>query len=112
MTAPHSIDFEAAERIRKLEALAARPGTPGEGVAARAALQRIRARFQAVKRTVNRAGKKPCRCGSTQFEVEPARGPHAYHLRCANCARGGMWMSFADARQFDADGAAAMGAKE
>jgi hypothetical protein len=39
-------DLFTAERVRKLEALAARPGTPGEGAAARAAIERIRTRFR------------------------------------------------------------------
>lgn len=34
-----------AERIRKLERLAARPGTPGEGAAARAAIERVKAKL-------------------------------------------------------------------
>jgi hypothetical protein len=38
-------DLFTTERIRELEALATRPGTPGEGAAARAAIERIRPRF-------------------------------------------------------------------
>jgi hypothetical protein len=90
-----------AERIRKLEALAARPGTPGEGAAARAALARISERYRPrAKPTVKRT--KACRCGSWIFQVEPGRAMHAYHLRCASCARGGTWMARAEAQQFDA----------
>jgi hypothetical protein len=39
-------DSNTAERLRKLEALAARPGTPGEGAAARAAINRLMARLR------------------------------------------------------------------
>jgi hypothetical protein len=95
-----TIPPEAAARIAKLEALAARPGTLGEGVAARAALARIRARVcVVVNPRVQR--RKPCRCGSTTFLVEKGKGPHAHHLRCAVCGRGGLWMSHADAAELN-----------
>ena len=96
-----TLPLAAVERIRKLEALAERPGTPGEGVAARAALQRIKARYEVVFRpTVTRA--KACKCGSTRFAVGPGKGPHAHHyLRRVNCGRGGIWMSRAVAKQFE-----------
>jgi hypothetical protein len=95
-----AIPREAAERIAKLEALAARPGTPGEGQAARAALARIKARVHVViKPRVER--QKPCRCGSTTFLVEKGKGPHAHHLRCASCGRGGLWMSHTDAAELN-----------
>lgn len=36
----------------------------------------------------------PCpRCGSERFVVEEGKGPHARHLRCVECGRGGMWLS-------------------
>jgi hypothetical protein len=38
----------------------------------------------------------PCPCGSSQFIVEKGSGPHAAHLRCADCARRGRWMSRED----------------
>jgi hypothetical protein len=60
-----------AERIRKLERLAERPGTPGEGPAAQAAIE-----LPIVGRTIERA--KACSsCGSTKFKIEPGKGPHA-----------------------------------
>jgi hypothetical protein len=65
-----------AERIRKLERLAERPGTPGEGPAAQAAIDRIIGRLPIVGRTIERA--KACSsCGSTKFKIEPGKGPHA-----------------------------------
>jgi hypothetical protein len=37
---------------------------------------------------------KPCSfCGHHRFIVEAASGLHAEHLRCAQCGRGGMWLS-------------------
>jgi hypothetical protein len=37
---------------------------------------------------------KPCpNCGSVAFVVEPGKGPHALHLRCEGCGRGGRWWS-------------------
>jgi hypothetical protein len=90
----------AAERIRKLERLAERPGMPGEGLAAQAAIDRIKARLPIVGRVIDRA--KTCNsCGSTKFKVEPGKGPHALHLRCANCGRGGYWMPVAEAQKFE-----------
>jgi hypothetical protein len=88
-----------AARLLKLEALAARPGTPGERQAAEAALARIRGRLASemrptAPRTVTRP--KSCRCGSNSFVVEAGRGPHAAHLRCEQCGRGGTWMSRAE----------------
>jgi hypothetical protein len=87
------------ERIRKLEALAARPGTHGERQAAEAALARIRGRLASEKRPTapcTVTWHKPCRCGSKRFVVEAGRGPHAAHLRCEQCGRGGLWMSRAE----------------
>ena len=81
--------IDHAERIRKLEALAERPGTTGEGGAARAALDRIWARL---KPDVVRH--RPCVwCNSDQFSREPGKGPHAAHLRCQGCGRGDRWLS-------------------
>jgi len=51
------------ERLRKLEAFAARPGTPGEGIAAEAALERIKARL-----SPNPMPHRHCRwCGGDNF---------------------------------------------
>jgi hypothetical protein len=91
---------DTPERIRKLERLADRPGTPGEGPAAQAAIDRIMARLPIVGRIIERA--KACNgCRSTKFKIEPGKGPHAHHLRCANCGRGGYWMAHAEAKQFE-----------
>jgi transposase-like protein len=36
----------------------------------------------------------PCpHCKGRNFIVEPGKGPHAQHLRCVECRRGGMWLS-------------------
>lgn len=52
-------------------------------------------------RVVERA--KPCpACGSVQFEVEPGKGPHAAHLRCHACGRGGFWLSRVEAEAINA----------
>jgi len=79
-----------AERIRKLERLAERPGTPGEGLAPN--------NRQASHEAVNCSLRS---CRSTKFKVEPGKGPHAHHLRCANCGRGGYWMPGAEAQKFE-----------
>lgn len=35
----------------------------------------------------------PCRnCGSVRFKLEEGKGPHAAHLRCDACGRGGVWL--------------------
>ena len=40
----------------------------------------------------------PCRnCGSVRFKLEEGKGPHAAHLRCDACGRGGLWLSKAEA---------------
>jgi hypothetical protein len=85
------------ERIQKLTRLIERPGTAGEGAAARAALARINARLPVVGRTIERD--RTCRCGSHLFKVEPGKGPHAFHLRCASCERGGTWMTQFEAQR-------------
>jgi hypothetical protein len=38
----------------------------------------------------------PCQCGCDEFILEGGQGPHAAHLRCAECGRGGRWMSRAE----------------
>ena len=58
------------------------------------------ARLPIVGRIIERA--KACNsCRSTKFKIEPGKGPHAHHLRCANCGRGGYWMAHAEAKQFE-----------
>jgi hypothetical protein len=109
------------ERLKKLEALAARPGTAGEGDAARAAIERIRTRLgmpepvparrkppkPPARRPDGRplrmdeeilcdavAGVfRPCKCGGNIFEVWPGVGPHAAQIVCKACRRGGRWLS-------------------
>jgi hypothetical protein len=44
-------EHDLAEKLRKLEALFARPGTEGERAAAGSALERIRARLRLIERT-------------------------------------------------------------
>jgi hypothetical protein len=106
MIAPDSV---TAERVRKLEALAARPGTPGEGVAARAAIERIMARLRPtiieprarppapttivglylkLDRTCDR--RKPC-CDRRGMICEGV-GPHGHALRCARCRKHRGWL--------------------
>jgi hypothetical protein len=95
-----SPDSVTTERIRKLEALAARPGTPGEGAAARAAIDRIRERLRPpapptivglhlkLDRTCDR--RNPC-CDRRGVVCE-AVGPHGPALRCARCSRHKGWL--------------------
>lgn len=107
---------DVKDRIRKLEALARRPGTAGEGAAARAAIARIKERHRERPRpaTKPRARRpngqplrldekiicdapegvfRPCRCSGNVFIVSPGVGPHAAQLVCAKCRRGGRWLS-------------------
>jgi hypothetical protein len=95
-----SPDSVTTERIRKLEALAARPGTAGEGAAARAAIERIKARFRApapptivglhlrLDRSCDR--RKPC-CDRRGVICESV-GPDGPALRCARCDRHKGWL--------------------
>jgi hypothetical protein len=93
--------------IEKLKRLIERPGTPGEGLAARPALKRIMARLPVVGRVIERD--RPCKwCPSTLFTVEPGKAQHAFHLRCAACSRGGVWMTRSEAEQIEAEHAAAI----
>jgi transposase-like protein len=40
---------------------------------------------------------KPCpHCRSKTFIVEPGKGPHRVHLRCAECGRSGGWLKKED----------------
>ena len=99
--------MSTAEQISKLKSLIARPGTPGEGSAAKAALKRVVSRLPIVGRDFEHT--RSCRCGSALYMIEAGRGPHAFHLRCAACSRGGMWMTRAEARQLEEEHAAAVG---
>jgi hypothetical protein len=100
------VNATLSERIEKLERLIERPGTPGEGEAARAALKRIMTRLPVVGRVIERD--RPCKCNSTRFTVEPGKGLHAFHLRCASWERGGMWMTRAEAQQLEQEHAEAV----
>jgi hypothetical protein len=89
-----------AERLRKLEALAERPGTPGEGRAARVAIARVlgarlaKPPYQIGERVYAGHTKyPPCRhCGSHLFKVEAGVEPHAAQLKCADCGRFNKWL--------------------
>jgi hypothetical protein len=87
-------------RIAKLEALAHRPGTPGEGRAAAEAIARILdarlpgAPYRPGERIYAGLTKyPPCRhCGSNVFKVEPGTIVHAARLSCAQCGRFNKWL--------------------
>jgi hypothetical protein len=108
------------ERLKKLEALAARPGTDGEGAAARAAIERIRERLGIPEPIPQRRPRKPrarrpdgrplhmdeeilcdaaagvfrpCKCSGIVFIVCEGVGPHVAQLVCRSCRRGGRWLS-------------------
>jgi hypothetical protein len=99
-------------RLRALEALAERPGTPAEGAAARATIERIPARLGITPRRPARPPKpKPrtwrdlplvmsetivcdapsgvfraCKCDCYTFEVMAGVGRHVAQLRCNSCS--------------------------
>lgn len=51
-----------------------------------------------VGHVIERRADQACRkCGSVRFIIEPGKGPHAAHLRCEGCGRGGVWLSKAEA---------------
>jgi hypothetical protein len=109
-------DPETAARLRKLEALAARPGTPGEAAAARAAIDRIKARCGTAQQSafdfqrsqqrqpvppdillgmhlrLDRACDRKNGCCRHMGVIGPGKGPHAFSLRCADCGRQRGWM--------------------
>jgi hypothetical protein len=99
-----SQDSVTAERVRKLEALAARPGTPGEGAAARAAIERIKARLRppiaetrarppappkiiGLHLKLDRSCDRLHPCCDRRAVVCEAVGPHGPALRCARCEK-------------------------
>jgi hypothetical protein len=116
-----SPDSAIAERLRKLEALAARPGTPGEGAAARAAIERIRGRCAPARPAFDFAHAQQRRrpaardvllgmhlrldrscdrkngCCQRMGVIRPGKGPHAYALHCADCDRQRGWLKHSTA---------------
>jgi hypothetical protein len=91
---------DIAERLYKLEALAARPGTPGEGAAARAAIERIMARLRppapptiiGLRLRLDRACDRRQPCCDRHGIIGEGSGPHGYSLRCARCRRHRGWV--------------------
>ena len=92
---------DLAERIRKLERLAAAPGTVGEGEAARAALDRIRARLCPVPAPptiiglmlrLDRSCDRRSRCCDGVGVITEGVGPHSHGIRCAKCERHRGWL--------------------
>ena len=93
-------DTPTIERLRKLESLARRPGTPGEGAAARAAIERIRVRLRPhgpitivglvlrLDRTCDR--QHPC-CDRRGIVCESV-GPHREAVRCVRCRKHRGWL--------------------
>jgi hypothetical protein len=96
-----------AERLAKLERLAARPGSPGEGAAAHAAIERVRRRIQSPPAAapalvgmylrLDRSCDRAHGCCQRQGVIQPGRGPHRYELRCADCGRHRGWVKAAAA---------------
>jgi hypothetical protein len=109
-------DPETLARLQKLETLAARPGTPGEGAAARAAIDRIQARcgvsqqpafdFQTSQQRrpgppdillgmnlrLDRGCDRRKACCRGMGVIGPGKGPHAFSLRCVDCGRQRGWL--------------------
>jgi hypothetical protein len=89
--------------LHKLEALARAPGTPGEGVAARAAIDRIIARAPqpttiiGLRLRLDRACDRRKPCCDRHGIVGPGAGPHRYSLRCAQCGAHRGWVKSAAA---------------
>ena len=98
-TRVHGACSAVNERISKLEALAARPGTEGEGAAARAAIQRLKQHLHELSppsligRLLNDIGRRCGRCDGVRFTAGPASGPHAARLDCAGCGAFAGWLS-------------------
>jgi hypothetical protein len=108
------MDASTERKLTALRALADRPGTPGEGAAAEAAIDRINARHHApslvpsvlavpvdpliglllrLDRTCDRRGG----CCQHTGAIEAGRGPHRYALRCDQCGRHRGWIPAAAA---------------
>jgi hypothetical protein len=93
-------DLSTAEKLRKLQALAARPGTAGEGAAARAAIARIKARLQppapltivGLRLILDRSCDRRHRCCRGIGTVTAGIGPHGFGIRCAECGRHRGWL--------------------
>jgi hypothetical protein len=101
MSAAGLSDSVTTERIQKLEALAARPRTPGEGAAARAAIARITERLRApAPPTINALRLRLDRscdrgsggCCDRRGIVCEGVGPHGHALRCAHCRKHRGWL--------------------
>jgi predicted Zn finger-like uncharacterized protein len=80
------------ERIAKLEELARRPGTRGEGIAAHHALARVlgariaQPPYKLGERIYTGLTKVRCKnCGSAVFRIDNGIGPHAAAVRCGRC---------------------------
>jgi hypothetical protein len=92
----------AAARLKfsKLEALAARPGTPGEGEAAKAAIERLYQLFPDLRPDpllglflqLDRTCDRNNGCCDRTGVVGPGTKTHAYSLRCACCGRHRGWL--------------------
>jgi hypothetical protein len=99
-------DAAVADRIRKLEALAERPGTEGEGAAARAAIDRLLTRLRpastpttiiGLRLRLDRSCDRRSPCCDRHGIIGEGRGPHRYSLRCARCGRHAGWIKAAAA---------------
>jgi hypothetical protein len=101
-----------AARLQKLEALAARPGSPGEGAAARAAIERVRGRVQSqpaaalslvgMHLRLDRSCDRAHGCCQRLGVIRPGRGPHRFEIRCADCGRHRGWVKAAAASLLEA----------
>jgi hypothetical protein len=93
-------DSATVERLHKLEALAARPGTPGEGAAARAAIERIKERLRppapptiiGLRLRLDRACDRRQPCCDRRGLICEGVGPHGPALRCAHCRKHRGWL--------------------
>jgi hypothetical protein len=100
-------DDATKRRLEALRRLAARPGTPGEGAAARAAIKRLDATLAplapaaptkpldaliGLRLKFERTGRRASCCGCDVVVVEPGSGPHVYALRCTSCSRLRDWL--------------------
>jgi hypothetical protein len=92
---------DLAERIRKLERLAARPGTAGEGEAAKAALERLRAKLcptpvaptlVGMTLRLDRSCDRRQRCCDGVGVITEGVGPHSHGIGCAKCERHRGWL--------------------